>query len=265
MTPSEILNYKAPKVVGVDDADPDGHIPLELLLKGIEVVVPIWPVPSPDGRTDTLIVQTKRNGVVEFAWSKGYVNPISEREFIIPIGPQYLAVDGVIELHYETRNFVNNPAYSDPRKLTIDHMPVVRELPEARFPGVDHWGYLNCSTVPPIWEGIEIEVPPLPAFTKNGDRCVVEWVGYKTLNASGPPIDNTYLTCGRDPLTDADIRDGYGVTIGPFVPHIEPMINNASATVVYSIYRGDKLIGLSKAGIVKIDRMIPGEVLPCGP
>jgi hypothetical protein len=265
MTPSEPLIYDPPKVHGIDDSDPEGVIPPELLVTGIEAVVPIWPRQSPDGTRDTLTVNITRGTTIEFTWSDSYLTPIKELEFIIPIGPEYLLVDGVVELSYETRNFLGNPAPSLPRKLTIDHMPVVRDLTPVEFPAATPHGYLNCSTSPPIWSGIEIKVPPLPVFTQAGDKCVVEWFGYLSPNGSGDPIDRTYKSLTKDPLAEQEIINGYSTVVGPFVPHIEPMINRASAVAHYSIYRGSKLIAVSKQKMVKIDRIVTGEIDPCGP
>jgi hypothetical protein len=265
MPPSEILVYNPPKVVGVADDDPDGHIPLELLLTGIEVVVPIWPVQSPDGRQDTLIVQMRRGTIIEFNWRQTYTTPIAEREFVIPIGPEYLTTDGVVEVFYQTRNYVQNTSNSLPRKLTIDHLPVVRDLKAVTYPKANLHGYLNCKTKPPIWTGIEIEVPPLPAFVQSGDRCEVEWIGYLSPNGSGAAIGRTYKKIIKSSLTQAEIDKGFSVVVEPFVPHIEPMINKASAITTYSIYQGLKLIGTSKKGLVRIDRVVTGEDLPCGP
>lgn len=265
MPPSEILTYDPPKVIGVADDDPDGYIPLDLLQKGIEVVVPIWPLQSPDGRQDTLTVWMKRSGVVEFESRKSYDTPISELEFIVPIGPEYLVADGVVEVSYETRNFAGNPSPSGPRKLTIDHAPIPKDLPEVNFPAANLWGYLNCTSNPPIWSGVEVKVPPLPSFCKVGDVCRVEWMGYLSLNGSGHSIASTYKVINKKLLSDIEIKNGFSVTIEPFIPHLEPMQNNASAIAEYSVHRGAKLIGVSEKGLVKIDRVVSGDTVPCGP
>ena len=265
MPPSETLIYNPPKVIGVADDDPEGYIPLDLLQKGIDVIVPIWSYQSPDGRQDTLIVQMKRNGIEEFLWRQSFVTPISDLEFIIPIGPQYLITDGVVEVSYETRNYLGNPSRSLPRKLTIDHTPIPVDLTEVDFPAADDWGYLNCQSDPPIWTGVEVEVPPLPSFCKVGDECRVEWIGFLSLNGSGPSIGSTHKKINKILLNDLELKNGFSVTVEPFIPHLEPMKNNASAIAIYSIYRGAKLLGVSKKGVVKIDRTIPGDTVPCGP
>ncbi|WP_349745897.1 hypothetical protein [Pseudomonas frederiksbergensis] len=265
MPPVEVLVYDAPTVLGVDENDPEGYIPPDLLLKGIDVRVPIWREQSPDGEQDTLIVELKRNGAVEFTSTTLYTTPISESEFIITIGPEYLLNDGVVEVSYMTRNWLSNPHPSLPRKLTIDHTPIPENLTEVGFPDVNLYGYLNCDTVPPIWEGVEVKIPPLPDFCRVGDICTLEWFGYLSLNGSGSPIAGTYKRIDKRLLSDQEIQNGFSVTIEPYRPHIEPMQDRASAVANYTLYRGTRKIGASFKEIVKIDRVIPGEELPCGP
>ena len=265
MPSNEILAYDPPKVKGVADDDQEGYIPPELLQKGIEVVVPIWPVQSPDGNTDTLIVHAAGSGNRPFEWKQSYVTPINVVEFTIPIGPEYLIIDGVVDVTYQTRNYLGNPADSLPRKLTIVHAPISENLPEVDFPAKNDGGYLNCESEPPIWSGVEVKVPPLPSFCKVGDVCRVEWVGYLSPNGSGDAITDTYKRIDKMLLSDLEIEKGFSVTIEPFIPHLEPMKNKASAIANYSIYRGAKLLGTSTEGMVRIDRVIPGEPLPCGP
>ncbi|MFJ5254146.1 hypothetical protein ACIP8I_02960 [Pseudomonas sp. NPDC088414] len=263
--PDNILVYDAPQVRGIPESDPAGNIPPDLLQNGIEVIIPVWPQQSPPGEQDTLIVRLTRSGVVEFTSTTFYTTPITALEIIIPIGPEFLINDGVVELSYETQNFVGNPAYSDPRTLTINHTPVPVNLPAPDFPAANIWGYLNCSSNPPVWHGIEVKVPPLPAFCQIGDVCAVEWSGYSTLNGSGTVIPGTYKRIDKTLLSAQEIAVGFSITVEPFVPHIEPMKKDASGKAGYSIYRGFRLIGSSNSGVVKIDRIIPGENLPCGP
>ncbi|MCG6574459.1 hypothetical protein EGM97_07045 [Pseudomonas sp. AF32] len=264
MPPVEVQEYDSPTVVGVDENDPDGYIPLDLLQTGIEVRIPVWPLQSPPGNTDTLIVEIKRNGIVEFSSTTHYPTPISETEFFISVGPQYLITDGVVEVSYTTRNYLGNPHPSFPRTLTIDHTPIPLDLTEVEFPAANLFGYLNCATQPPIWQGVEVKVPPLPGFCRPGDTCAVEWIGYQSLNGSGPPIAATYKRVDTL-LTALEITHGFSVTIEPFRPHLEPMIDKASALANYTLYRGSRRIGASVKRAVKIDRMIPGESQPCGP
>ncbi|WLG82366.1 hypothetical protein PSH97_14540 [Pseudomonas cucumis] len=265
MPPVEVLVYDAPTVLGVDENDPDGYIPPDLLLKGIDVRVPIWSKQSPDGKQDRLIVVLERNGIAEFTSRTSYTTPISESEFIIPIGPEFLINDGVVDVSYTTMNWLNNPHPSLPRKLTIDHTLIPEDLAEVRFPGANLHGYLNCDTVPPIWEGVEVKVPPLPDFCRVGDICTLEWFGYLSLNGSDSPIAETYKRIDKRLLSDQEIKSGFSLTVEPYRPHIEPMQNKASAVANYTLYRGTRKIGASIKELVRIDRAIPGEELPCGP
>lgn len=267
MAPNTPLTLPTPKVLGVADADvdPEGHIPSNLLLTGIDVVVPVWPNPTQDeNEPDTLKVIFRQVGQPLVEVENVYIPVDIEPEFIIHIGPEYLRVDGVGELKYEVYNFACNPAFSFPRQLTIDHTVVPFDLEEARFEHATKSGYLNCQTNPPLWEGVTVRIPPLTAFHV-GDRCEVVWQGYLSPNGSGPPIVGTEKTIVRQALSAEDIREGFLLLIEPYETHIKPMVDDASATVVYSIYRGTKLVGRSKIGWVRIDRMIAGQELPCGP
>ncbi|MGF6221766.1 hypothetical protein [Pseudomonas frederiksbergensis] len=264
MALGEVLIYDAPTVIGVDENDPQGHIPLELLQQGINVRVPIWPKPAGPGQTDRLIVWMERNGVVEFTSTTLHPGPVTESQFLILIGPGYLINDGVVEVRYETINHFGNPHPSAPRTLTIDHTPVPDNLERVKFPDVNDEGYLNCSTSPALWEWVNVKIPPLPDFCKVGDVCLVEWWGYLSLNASGEPIPGTYWFIRKTILSTAELRDGFVVEVKPYTPHIEPMENKASAKVIYTVYRGTRPIGLSKPDFVRIDRVRSGGP-SCGP
>lgn len=261
------LEYKTPKVIDVldDDIDPEGHILLRLLLTGIDVVVPLWPVPAkePD-EEDTLTIRFEQSGQPPVEIINTYKPEDMKPELIIRIGPEHLKNNGVGKLWYELSNSAGNTSESFKRQLTIDHTPVPLDLEPAKFTHVDFWGYLNCKTIPPMWEGIKVEVPPLSGF-QVGDRCEVLWRCYSTLNGSGVEMSRARKVVIRPSLSDQDIREGYSLVIEPYGVHIKPMVNNDSATVVYRVFRGRKLVGMSKIALVKIDRIISGEILPCGP
>ncbi|WP_454868302.1 hypothetical protein [Pseudomonas farris] len=265
MEPNKPLTFDAPKVIGVADDDSEGHIPLELLLTGIDVVVPLWPEPAKDpGERDVLKVRFEQFGQLPVNIEKTYLPADMKPEFIIHIAPEYLQNNGVGELWYELRDSADNPSFSFRRKLTINHTPVPSDLEEANFPHVNDEGYLNCSTKPPLWEGVTVKIPALLGFNV-GDRCEVLWRGYSSLNGSGPELVEARKTVIRPALSDSDIQNGYFVVIEPYAIHIKPMVDKDSATVEYRVYRGMRLVGISKIALVKIDRVIPGEILPCGP
>lgn len=258
------LTFDAPKVLGVADpvVDPEGQIPNDLLLKGIDVVVPLWPEPAKDpGERDILTVFFEQPGEPLVTIQNTYYPDDMKPEFIIHIGPEYLRINGVGELWYGILNSADNPSNSFPRRLTIDH---AGDLEEADFEHATKWGYLNCETDPPLWEGVTVNIPALAGFNV-GDRCEVRWRGFSTLNGSGTEFISAKKTVIRPALSEQDIREGFSLVIEPYETHIKPMVKNASATVVYSVYRGAKRVGKSKTAVVKIDRIKPGEEFPCEP
>ncbi|WP_223525288.1 hypothetical protein [Pseudomonas sp. A-B-26] len=262
------LIFDTPKVIGVYDADvdPEGNIPSELLQTGIDVVIPLWPEPStePDER-DILTVYFERTGQVLAPIVNTYYPQDLQPEFIVHLGPEYLRGDGVAELWYELLNSADNHSYSFRRYLTIDHAPIKNDLVEAHFPHATINGYLNCSTVPPLWSGVTVEIAPLGSEYAIGDRIEVEWEGFDSLNGSGAPIANTYKKITKTIQADTELRESFTVVVLPYEVHIKPMIIKSSAIVKYSVYRGGRLKGRAPAGLVRIDRIIPGTDLPCGP
>lgn len=266
---SPIPIYEPPKVIGVadPDVDPAGNIPYELLLKGIDVVVPLWKnyASKPDER-DILVVFFEQPELelppvrIESIYLPADIKP----EFIIHISPKYLQHNGPGNLWYEVFDTANNPAYSFRRTLTIDHTPVQTDLPAAEFPHADKYGYLNCTTEPPLWNGVTVKFPPLPSF-EVGDVFNIFWSAYTSLNGSGLQLTRARKVIKHDILTEEDLRNGFVEVVTPYDIHIKPMVSNASALVSYKVYRGSRLIGKSKVGLVRIDRVIPGEELPCGP
>ncbi|MHC8391986.1 hypothetical protein ACYZTM_29190 [Pseudomonas sp. MDT2-39-1] len=259
--------FDPPKVIGVADSedDPEGYIPFELLAEGIDVVVPLWqdPVTIP-GEVDTLRVFFDQPGHPLVKVEKFYGPEDIRPEFIVHIGPEHLRTNGPGNLWYEQTNPVGNPARSFQRTLTVDHTPVNKDLPVATFPHANAYSYLNCSTQPPIWEGVTVKIPPLTGF-KAGDRCVVTWRAYATLNGSGIQFRRAFKQITRANLSEQDIREGFLEVVAPYDIHIKPMVINASALVNYRVYRGTRLLGQSKTGLVRVDRIISGEEVPCGP
>ncbi|WP_219097358.1 hypothetical protein [Pseudomonas sp. UMAB-40] len=267
MAPNKPLTFNAPEVKGVDDpdVDPEGYIPLPLLLTGIDVIVPLWDEPAMEpGERDILTVRFEQPGQLPVAIENIYTPADMKPEFVIHIGPEHLVNNGVGELWYEVLDTADNPSFSFRRKLTIDHTPIPMDLEEAGFLYRNNDGYYNCDTDPPIWSGIHVVIPPLTLF-QIGDRCKVIWRGYSSLNASGVQFVRARWINVRTALSDKDIREGYPLVVEPYDIHIAPMVKNSSATLVYQIYRGARLVGVSKTALVKIDRIRSGEELPCGP
>ncbi len=259
---AEIYDYDAPEVVGVDINDPEGLVPIELITKGLEVIVDRWEnYPDKPPRKDRLRVAWDFAGTVNWVFDE-LIHPIPPDQIIVKIDPKFLAVDGVGYLSYEVLLEDINSIPSAKRKLTIDSTQV--DLVEPIFPSANIYGYLNCDSIPRLWEGVLIGGLPDPGFAP-GDVLIIEWEGYKSLNGSGLPIANTYKQIRKTILTQQELDKGVEVLITPFVPHIEPMIDKASALARYYLERNGRVIRRSKVGLVRIDRVISGEEVACGP
>ncbi|CEL29491.1 hypothetical protein [Pseudomonas fluorescens] len=261
------LDFKPPSVNGVEDPDldPDGYIPLDLLLAGIEVVVPLWPshATGPDDR-DLLTVYFDQPGQPLIKIENIYKAADIKPQFVIPINASHLQVNGQGKLWYELLDTADHRSKSEPRTLTIDHAPVPMTLTPPGFLYLNLNGYLNCFTQPPIWDGIFVTVPPLTGFNP-GDRLELQWRGYSSLNGSGAEYVRARKKIVKPALSDEDIRQGFKVIVAPYDVHIKPMAKNSSAVVRYRILRGRRLVGVSKIGVAKIDRKLPGHDLLCGP
>ena len=249
-------------VDGIDSNNPDDPVPLYILLNGTIARVPRWEhYSTTPERRDRLIVTWEQDGAKTVIFDQSYPGPITQKEFEIPITPQRLGTDGVALLYYEVRDADQNPdPASAPVKLIIDHSQVpVERLKEALFPHATMYGYLNCNTVPKLYLGVTVKVPP-QTVGKSGDICKLQWQGYRELNGVDP-IDNTFIELTKE-LMDADIRNGFDMVF-PFRPCVHLLIDKDSALVVYRFYRGNVLFAESEPALVKIDRVRSGETLPC--
>lgn len=263
--------FNPPKVNGVADSDidPAGNIPYELLLTGIDIVVPRWTnYASEPGERDILHVcfEQPALGQDPVRIETMYLpEDMEELEFIIHIGPEHLRNNGPGNLWYEVYDTANNLADSFRRTLTIDHTPVPTDLTVAEFPHAKD-GYINCTTQPPMWEGVTVKIPSLTGFeVEVGDVCNIYWSAYLSRNGSGLQITKARKKIEHKISTEEELRNGFVEVVAPYDIHIKPMISNASALVGYEVYRGARQVGKSIVGLVRVDRIIPGEELPCGP
>ncbi|MHB2248081.1 hypothetical protein [Pseudomonas fitomaticsae] len=251
--PISTLDYAPPGVVEVDA----NWVILDIAHQnGLTVIVPRWDSPSPDGLPNELYLYL--NGTEVFHAT--YISPLTQPEFRPVIDPKYFSIDGAYRLTYETVT-TGNHAYSDPRDLTVRRLPVVL-LPEPLFTAANLWGYLNCLTIPPIWELVIVRIPlPTKISWEVDDELHLLWTGYKTLNGSGTALfSHTVIR----KLTAQDVIGDYEFRITDFKNFIEPLEDGASVLAVYSIYHKGSLIAKSVPGLVKVDRVIPGESYFCG-
>jgi hypothetical protein len=249
-----VFDYDSPEAIEVDA---DGVILPIAYKNGLTVVIPLWPNPAPEGKTDELYIYLDEDEV----FYGSYTGPITQPEFRNIIDPKFLLNDGVVLLTYQTLRD-GNPAYSKPRTLVVRRTPPVM-LSEPSFPSATLWGYLNCSSSPKLWEALLVAVPvPTAVLWQENDELRLGWQGFSSLNGTGPALVSTEFT---RVLTAKDVQIGYVFSITDYQRYVKPMERNASALAIYSIYRAGVLIGRSSVGLVKIDRTIPGEVTSCGP
>ncbi|WP_431481199.1 hypothetical protein [Pseudomonas thivervalensis] len=257
--PNEQITAQPLRIDGVSDQDPEGRIPLEQLTNGTTGRIARWAdFPDQPGEyTDLFVFWAQPN---EREIYQNRYTPADDRpEFTFPITPQDMSVDGVAYIRYLLIKHDGNEDRSPVRKLTIDHTPAP-SLAEPTFPDSNLWGYLNCTSPVPIWEKVRVAIAPQSIFSGQ-DECVLEWQGFGSLNGSPPALTSVYEF--RKTLSDSEALNGFVMEI-PFVPYVKPMVNNDSGVAQYTIYRNGVPKGKSKKGLVKIDRMIPGEAMPCG-
>lgn len=246
-------------VEGVDDNDPAGHVPRDLLIKGTRIVIPYWIDPEPN---DELWVVWRQNGVENRLYTEFYPAPLTVPFLSFDLTAQDLASDGIAYLYYKI--WKGSGGTDDPspdRQLTIDHTPLVK-LPEPVFPHATLWGYLNNSTKPPLTSGATVRIPAFTSIAAPGDIARIHWRGYSTLNGSGSEVPGTYGVWDK-PLSATDIANGFDRVV-PYLPHIISLFDNDSAVVVCQLLRGGRLIAESSKALVKIDQVTPGESGPSG-
>jgi hypothetical protein len=245
-------------VEGIDDNDLDGYVPRNILLNGTRIIIPYWPDPKP---MDELWIELDQGGTVTRLYTEFY-SPPQPPFLYFNLTAAHLATDGVALLSYQV--WKGGGGISDPspeRKLTIDHTPIL-VLNETTFPHATIWGYLNNKTVPPLTSGATVLIPTANSPAADGDKAKLYWQGYSSLNGSGPPVPGT---SGDWEITlEPKHMNGHWLFVVPFDPNVRPLIDNASAVAHWQLFKGGRLVGESQKGLVKIDRVTPGESGPSG-
>ncbi|MDD2034455.1 hypothetical protein T3A99_14110 [Pseudomonas sp. N-137] len=253
---SEVM-AKPLSVEGINDNDLEGHVPREILQRGTRIVIPYWIDPRPN---DELWIIWLQNGLEDRLYTVFYPVPLAVDFLYFDLTSQHLAKDGVAYVYYNIWKGAGGTDDPSPRRqLTIDHTPLII-LAEPTFPHANLWGYLNNNSVPPLTSGATVAIPSLTNIALPGDQVKVQWQGYSSLNGSGPPVSGTYGVWERI-LQAPDISAGFDLVV-PFQPNIRPLIDKDSAVVVYQLFHGGRLVAESRKGLVKIDRVTPGESTP---
>ncbi|MCO8314185.1 hypothetical protein [Pseudomonas mandelii] len=237
--------------------DPDGLIPLPILISGTLARIQRWAETSFD---DHLEVFWFQDGKEDLLFDEQYPTGIVPLEIEVPISASRMAIDGSALLYYIVTAF-GMPDRSPRKPLIIDHTQGPgEELAKAIFINLTPYGYYNCATRPELTSGIVIEIPTQPLARPN-DKFSLHLQGYRSLNGSpgqdGEDIVSEAVDTFVRNLDDQEIADGFSQHV-PFKPCIEPLIDNDSIVAIYTITRGGRRIGTSYPALAKIDRVIPG-------
>ena len=273
ITASSTLNsavlLSLPRVDGVDPQDPAGTLPPDAKQVGIVCVIDRWlSFPVSGERKDRVEIFIVGNPDVVARAEYGVADDAVE--FRISVAPEKLPDVATFELFYTVLS--TNPTTSDKRRLTYAIVAPPQRLKEADFPDADFWGYIGCDKNYPddpeslfIWEGVRVEIPFDDLFNLN-DVLRVYWQAWDSLYGPGQhakPLTPEFEF--NEVVTDVVNKQAVKLVIKPFASHIEPMRNNASATVNYQLLRNGIPIFRSFTGLVKVDRVIPqGRVIRGG-
>lgn len=255
--------------LSIEGVGADNVLPPEASTVGAKLFIPEWEAPSQTpGKSDLLEVWVVPPGSpieIRF-YSSFFPVPVVFPDFVL-LPAQYLQAEGDVRLRYRvTAGDDENEDTSSPQVFIVKR-PTPVNLAEPEFPSATLWGYLNCSSQPKLWESVLVHVPAQPGRFAKDDECILNWEGFTSLNGLGP-IGGTALRLTKL-LTqeEATSTQGFDFVLGSdkYEQYIKPMERNASALASYTLYRNSGPLGKSPPGLVKIDRIIPGEVLPCGP
>ncbi|UZE21712.1 hypothetical protein LOY67_16830 [Pseudomonas sp. B21-056] len=253
----------------VEGVGTSGMLPPEAAVVGAKLLIPLWVDPSTQpGNSDLLEIWVLQPGDQEevLFYSTYFPVPVQTPP-VITLPPQYLQRDGIIRLKYRvTAGDTGNPDTSIPQSFTVNRAPP-ENLEAPTFPSATLWGYLNCDSQPKLWERVVVHVPAQPGRFEMGDNCALDWEGFNSLNGTAPIADTSLRLTKLLTQEEASSGQGFDFVLesDKYEQHIKPMERNASATATYTLYRNGVGLGKSALGLVKIDRIIPGQTVPCGP
>jgi hypothetical protein len=164
-----------------------------------------------------------------------------------------------LPVYYVTRNGVNEQN-SRITEVAVS-IVVITDLEEPSFPHAGRQGELHCCSIPRLWEGVTIHIPPHGNFAAKDD-VVIYWQGCRGLNGTDP-ITDAYAEFTRT-LSTEDAAEGFDWVVSDYENLIAPMVKDGSGLVHYMLIKQDGSIGMSRPEFVIINRTMPsGEV--CSP
>jgi hypothetical protein len=238
--------------------EPDGFIPLPLLISGTTARIQRWEETSFDDHLEVFWLQ---DGNEELLFERRFPTGIVPPEIEVTIPPSRMAVNGTALLYYIITAF-GMPDPSPRKPLIIDHTQEPEKiLAEAIFTNLTKYGYYNCETDPALTSGIVIDIPKQP-WARPGDQFSLKLQGYRTLNGSPGENGEHIVPESAETLTrflnDQEIENGFSQSVS-FAPCIKPLIDEDSLVAIYTITRAGRVIGKSRLAVAKIDRILSGS------
>lgn len=168
-------------------------------------------------------------------------------------------------VRYRTSNGVNEQLAPDQAVNINVTAPV--NFPQAEFVHVNSFGWLNCQTVPPLWDGVHVRVFKHAAIEIN-DEIRMHWQGTSGFAGSGPIKETEGLF--SQSWNGDDERLGYHDFVVDYRPYVEPIKNptgeGAGAYAEFTVWRLGMRVGTSRIRYVKIDRLFAHTPpIYCGP
>ena len=255
--------------LSIEGVGADGVLPPTASTDGARLLIPLWKDPSvKPGKSDLLEIWVTEPDATteELFYSNPFPVPVAvgyPGVFLLPA--RFLQRDGTIVLRYRNTLGDNGNEDTSLPQTFIVRRPVPINLAEPTFPHATLWGYLNCNSTPKLWEEVWVDVEAQPGRFLANDVCVLEWEGFESLNGVRP-IPFTALEVKKT-LTQGEADNGPLFILGSdkYERYIKPMERSSSALARYTLYRNGIALGRSPIGLVKIDRVIPGSNLSCGP
>ncbi|WP_405125914.1 hypothetical protein ACI51W_30010 [Pseudomonas marginalis] len=167
-------------------------------------------------------------------------------------------------VYYTTSNGVNEQL-ANFTNVTVAVVPIL-SLTQVQFPSATADAWINCQTVPPMWDHIPLGIPGNTQL-REGDAVLLSWQGYEGFFTG--PIDGTEDSLLHF-LSAEEAKKGYTFKQDNYEEKIKPIRSDnpasvgSSALVSYEVLRGTRIIGRARERQVKIDqRYSSGRY--CGP
>ncbi|OPA90002.1 hypothetical protein BFW86_12600 [Pseudomonas fluorescens] len=165
----------------------------------------------------------------------------------------------LIFCHYQVQDYAGNRSQvSQVAQATLNLAGPPLIFPRPRFPQAEpHQAYyLNCSSVPPIWDEVEVRIDPDPGI-HHGDLITMMFQGYARAPDREPIADTALvLTHFWDSVADAT---GYSFKIVDVERVIRPLKDTAGGRACFVQSRGGVTLGRSAFRYVRLDRVVPSS------